>query len=228
MGIVGTIGGIALVIFLTQTIFAPIIGWMEWFPDHGFVGILAYLLLYIVLALLVAPASFHKFVSGLLFGFWAGWAIAFIGACLGGILPFWITRKYLYEWMDGKLESKPMLKALKQAVGNDGVRCVLLTRMSLVIPYPFLNYGYGLTDVTWKDYLIGNTGMIVPGALYAWWGSQANDIAAAMNETRDWTYWAAIGASMILTVWIIYYLRKITLAHIEASSEHPAGMVQEP
>jgi membrane protein implicated in regulation of membrane protease activity len=70
--------------------------------------------------------------------------------------------------------------------------------------------------------------MVVPGALYAWWGSQANDIATAMNETRDWTYWTAMGASLILTIWVIYYLRKITLTHIEASSEPPAGMVQEP
>jgi len=49
-----------------------------------------------------------------------------------------------------------------------------------------------------------------------------------MNETRDWTYWTAMGASLILTIWVIYYLRKITLTHIEASSEPPAGMVQEP
>ena len=210
----GVIGGIAFTIFLTQTLLAPLIEKANWFPENGLLGIISWLALYVILALLVAPASLHKFISGVLFGFWGGWAIAFIGACLGAILPFFLTKKYLYNWMEAKLTKKPTLNALKKAVGEDGVRCVFLTRVSLVIPYPVLNYGFGLTDVTWKDYLLGNTGMIVPGALYAYWGSKAADLSVAVNEGRDWTYWTAIVASILLTIWIIVYLRRITLAHI--------------
>jgi len=214
----GVIGGIAFTIYLTQTLLAPLIEKATWFPENGWYGIIAWLLLYVILALLIAPASLHKFISGVLFGFWAGWAIAFIGACLGAILPFLLTKKYLYNFVENKLEKKPTLNALKRAVSEDGLRCVFLTRVSLVIPYPVLNYGYGLTDVTWKDYLLGNFGMILPGALYAYWGSKAADLSAAMNESRDWTYWAAVIASLILTVWIIVYLRKITLANIALES----------
>ena len=210
----GVIGGIAFTIYLTQTLLAPLIEKANWFPDNGWVGIVAWILLYVVLALLIAPASLHKFISGVLFGFWAGWAIAFIGACLGAILPFILTKKYLYNFVEGKLEKKPTLNALKNAVSKDGLRCVFLTRVSLVIPYPVLNYGYGLTDVKFKDYFVGNFGMILPGALYAYWGSKAADLSVAMNEGRDWSYWTAIIASLLLTVWIIVYLRKITLAHI--------------
>jgi hypothetical protein len=61
--------------------------------------------------------------------------------------------------------------------------------------------------------------MIVPGALYAYWGSKAADLSVAMDEGRDWTYWTAIVASLILTVWIIAYLRKITLSHIALESQ---------
>jgi len=39
-----------------------------------------------------------------------------------------------------------------------------------------------------------------------------------MNDGRDWTYWGAVIASVILTIWIIVYLRKITLAHIALES----------
>ena len=220
LGVGGVLGGIAFAIFLTQTLLAPLIEKASWFPENGLLGIAAWLLLYIVLALLVAPASLHKFISGILFGFWAGWAIAFIGACLGAILPFLLTKKYLYNWVENKLKRKPTLNALKKAVNEDGLKCVFLTRISLIIPYPMLNYGYGLTDVTWKDYLIGNTGMIVPGALYAYWGSKAADLSVAMNEGRDWTYWTAILASIILTIWIIAHLRKITLAQIALDSSN--------
>lgn len=219
LSIAGVIGGIAFTIYLTQTLLAPLIEKATWFPENGIVGIVAWLLLYVILALLVAPASLHKFVSGVLFGFWAGWAIAFIGACLGAILPYWLTKKYLYGLVDSKLSGKPTLRAMKRAVSEDGLRCVFLTRVSLVIPYPILNYGYGLTDVTWKDYLLGNFGMVIPGALYAYWGSRAADLSVAMDEGRDWTYWTAIVASLILTVWIIAYLRNITLSHIALESE---------
>ena len=214
----GVIGGIALTIYLTQTLLSPLIESAQWFPDNGLLGIGCWLLLYIILALLIAPASFHKFISGVLFGFWGGWVIAFVGSCLGAILPFWLTKKYIYGWVGQKMSKKPTLTALKQAVGEDGLRCVFLTRISLVIPYPVLNYGYGLTDVSWKDYLLGNAGMIVPSALYAYWGSKAVDLSAAMNDGRDWTYWGAVVASVILTVWIIVYLRRITLAHIALES----------
>lgn len=214
LSVFGVIGGIAFTIYLTQTLLAPLIEKATWFPENGMLGIVAWLLLYVILALFVAPASLHKFVSGVLFGFWGGWIIAFVGACLGAIMPFWLTKKYMYDWVDKKMSGKTTLRALKKAVSEDGLKCVFLTRVSLVIPYPVLNYGYGLTDVTWRDYMLGNTGMIVPGALYAYWGSKAADLSVAMNEGRDWTYWTALGASILLTIWIVVYLRRITLAHI--------------
>jgi uncharacterized membrane protein YdjX (TVP38/TMEM64 family) len=92
LSIFGVIGGIAFTIYLTQTLLAPLIEKATWFPENGLLGIAAWLLLYVILALLIAPASLHKFISGVLFGFWGGWAIAFIGACLGAILPFWLTK----------------------------------------------------------------------------------------------------------------------------------------
>ena len=214
LSVVGVISGIAFVIFLTQTLLAPLIERATWFPENGLLGIMAWLLLYTILALLIAPASLHKFISGVLFGFWGGWIIAFVGAFLGAILPFWLTKKYLYGWGDEKMQGKPTSRALKKAVSEDGLRCVFLTRVSLVIPYPVLNYGFGLTDVTWKDYLWGSTGMIVPSALYAYWGSKAADLSVAMNEGRDWTYWGAVTVSIAITIWIVVYLRRITLAHI--------------
>lgn len=214
MSVGGVVGGIAFTIYLTQTLLAPLIEKATWFPENGLLGIFLWLLLYVILALLVAPASLHKFISGVLFGFWMGWLIAFIGACLGAILPFVLTKKYLYNMVDKKLSKKPTLRALKKAVSEDGLRCVFLTRVSLIIPYPVLNYGYGLTDVSFRDYMLGCSGMIVPGALYAYWGSKAADLSAAMNESRDWTYWTAVIASIILTIWIIVYLRRITLSHI--------------
>ena len=98
LSVAGVVGGIAFTIFLTQTLLAPLIEKAYWFPENGAIGIAAWLLLYVILALLVAPASFHKFVSGVLFGFWGGWIIAFVGACLAQFFHFGSLKN---TFMDG-------------------------------------------------------------------------------------------------------------------------------
>ena len=60
--------------------------------------------------------------------------------------------------------------------------------------------------------------MIIPGALYAWRGSRTSEIGEAVGGGREWAYWLAITLSIILTIWIIYYLRKITLEQIALNS----------
>jgi len=228
-GVIGTVAGIIVTIFLAQTLLSPLISKMEWFGDSGVLGIFLFLLLHIILAIILAPASLSKFVSGVIFGFWGGWIIALIGGWLGAILPFWISRKALHNWVSNKLEQMPMTTALNQGVSKNGFKCVFLTRVSLVLPYSGLNYGYGLTNVTWRDYLRGNWGMIVPAGLYAWWGSQAKELSESVIEGgKDWTYWVAIISSIILTIGIIWYLRKITLDNIPIEMMDSTGMVQEP
>ena len=54
LSVAGVIGGIAFTIYLTQTLLAPLIEKATWFPENGLIGIIAWLLLYVVLALFVA------------------------------------------------------------------------------------------------------------------------------------------------------------------------------
>ena len=210
-----TIGGIAYTIFLTQTILSPIVEEMEWFEKNGIMGIAAFIVLYVVLAVLLIPASFHKFVTGILFGFWAGFVIAFVGGMIAAVLPFLIAKRWLEPWTRKKIEGNEMLLSVEKAVLEDGYQTVFLTRISLVLPYGLLNYVYGLTNVSFRDYMRGNVGMFVPAILYAWWGSQAADIAQATNQSKDWSYWLAIIVSAIITILVIVRLRNLTLKHLE-------------
>lgn len=216
-----TVGGIAFTIFLTQTVFAPLVEEMGWFEENGMAGIMAFLALYVILAVLLIPASFHKFVTGLLFGFWAGLVIAFVGGMIAAILPFLIAKRWLEPWTRKRIENSEMLSSVEKAVLEDGYRTVLLTRISLVLPYGLLNYVYGLTNVNFKDYMKGNVGMIVPAILYAWWGSQAADLAQATQQSKDWSYWIAIIVSAIITILVIVHLRNLTLKHLQTADNHP-------
>lgn len=213
--IFGTIFGIVMTILLTQTLLQPLIERLDWFVEAGSFGMLVFFLLYIPMGLLLVPASFHKFVAGMLFGFWIGWAIAWIGAMVGAILPFILARRALGPWAQRKLQSNRMMASVENAIVEDGWVTVWLTRMSLIIPYAGLNYGLGATRLKMKDYLIGNTGMIIPGVLYAWWGSQADDIADAAKNGGTMSYWLAIIASAVITVVMIVHLRNLTVKHLK-------------
>ena len=111
LSILGVVVGIAFSIFLTQTLLAPIIERADWFPDNGIIGVVLWLLLYVFLALLAAPASFHKFISGILFGFWLGWVIAFVGAVMGAILPFCLQKNICMDSLKKKLLTSQLSKA---------------------------------------------------------------------------------------------------------------------
>jgi len=213
-----TVGGIGFTIFLTQTILTPIVEKMGWFSDNGTLGIVSFLALYVILAVLLIPASFHKFVTGLLFGFWAGLVIAFAGGMIAAILPFLIAKRWLEPWTRKRIEKSELLSSVEKAVLEDGDKTVFLTRISLVLPYGVLNYVYGLTRVSFKNYMRGNVGMFVPAILYAWWGSQAAGLAEATQQGRDWTYWFAIVISAIITILVIIHLRKLTLKHLDSSN----------
>ena len=75
-GVLVVIGGIILSMSITQLLLSQIIEQMSWFTDSGIQGIIAFILLYVIFGILVIPASFHKYLSGILFGFSLGIVIA--------------------------------------------------------------------------------------------------------------------------------------------------------
>ena len=196
--------GIILSMTLTQLIINQVIQQISWFSDSGFKGQIAFIGLYIIFGILVIPASFHKYLSGILFGFTFGLLIAWIGGMIAAIIPFLLGKKWLNPYAKKLLNKNPKLRGLEKAIIADKWRTVALSRVSLVIPYGVLNYAFGATDIRFRDYLIGNFAMIVPSIMYAWWGSQTRIIAGAI-ETQDKgiSYVISIVISIILTFWLI-------------------------
>ncbi len=196
--------GIILSMSLTQLIINQIVEQISWFGDSGIQGIVGYIGLYILFGILVIPASFHKYLSGILFGFTIGVLIAWIGGMIAAIIPFLLGKKWLNPYAQKLLDKNPKLRGLEKAIIVDRWKTVALSRVSLVIPYGILNYSYGATDIKFKDYILGNFAMIVPSIMYAWWGSQTRIVAGAI-ETQDKgiSYVISIIVSIILTFWLI-------------------------
>jgi uncharacterized membrane protein YdjX (TVP38/TMEM64 family) len=184
---------------------------MSWFTDSGIKGITVFILLYIVFGVLVIPASFHKYLSGILFGFSLGVFIAWLGSMIAAIIPFLLAKKWLNPFAQKLLKENPKLMGLENAIITDKWKTVALTRVSLIIPYGLLNYAFGATEIKLKHYLIGNLAMIVPSIMYVWWGSQTRIIAGAI-ETKEKgpSYTISLIISFLLTIWLVIRSHKIS------------------
>ncbi|MBE9196959.1 TVP38/TMEM64 family protein, partial [Synechocystis sp. LEGE 06083] len=86
------------------------------------------------------------------------------------------------------------------------------TRLSPVFPCNLLNYGYGITGVSLKDYVIGSLGMIPGTIMYVYIGSLAGSLATVGTETNQANptlQWAIRIIGFIATVAVTIYVTKI-------------------
>ena len=203
-GVLIVIVGIILSMSITQLLLSQIIEQMSWFTESGLIGVLVFILLYVIFGILVIPASFHKYLSGILFGFSLGVLVAWIGSMVAAIIPFLLAKKWLNPFAQRLLNNNPKLQGLEKAISRDKWKTVALTRVILVIPYGILNYAFGATDIKFKHYIAGNFAMIVPSVMYVWWGSQTRIIAGAIEtKEKGLSYTISIIISVLLTIWLI-------------------------
>ena len=164
--------GIGITISLTQIMINLFVDYLNWFADNEAFGITIFISLYIIFGIIALPASFHKYLAGVIYGFGPGIIIAWFGSMIGAIAPFFLGKRWMNPYARRALENYPSLKGLEGEMTKQGTKVVALTRVSLVIPYGVLNYAYGATTIKFKDFIIGNLAMIVPSIMYAWWAPQ--------------------------------------------------------
>ena len=215
----GTIAGIAITMFLVHNLLSSYVEKMDWFATNGINGVLALLLLFILMAIFLFPGSFSKYMSGYLFGFIPGMLFAWVASMIAALFPHFLAKHWLRPWAEKMLKKQQLLQDIETVISEDGWRTVAYTRISLVLPYTVLNYIYGVTSISTSDLLKGNLLMIVPAIVYTWWGSQARIVLDEGFSAQGEGYVWIMTLSIIMTIWLIHHVRKLTLCHISARSE---------
>ena len=105
------------------------------------------------------------------------------GAVISACLSFCIARYLARGVVERRLLDNPRFRAIDKAVGEQGLRVVLLLRLSPVFPFFVMNYALGLTRVRFRDYAIGLIGMVPATAFYVYYGTVAGDLAAVLSGT---------------------------------------------
>jgi len=184
-----------------------------------------FILLYILGAILFVPGSILTIGAGVLFGLLRGAILVSIGATIGAIAAFLIGRYFARDWVRGLLKDNPKFAAIDKAVGREGWKIVLLTRLSPVFPFNLLNYGFGLTAVTLRDYAIATWIGITPGTvLYVYIGSIGGNLATAGQSHRTPAQWALNIVGLAATVGVAVYASRLASRALNESAEiNPAA-----
>jgi uncharacterized membrane protein YdjX (TVP38/TMEM64 family) len=179
---------------------------LEQIKQLGPWGPILFILLYIVSCVALVPGSVLTMGGGTLFGVVLGSIYVSIAATLGATAAFLIGRYLARDWVTRKIGAHPAFVAIDKSVAEEGWRIVFLTRLCPIFPFFLLNYGYGLTRVSLRDYVLATwLGIIPASTLFVYIGS----LARVEGQQAGSVGWAWKGFILITAVVSVAYITKV-------------------
>lgn len=172
---------VALLALLTVVALSPVRSWLEvgvaWIHAHPQGAWIAFVLTYTVAAVLAVPSSILTLGAGFVFGLATGVLLVSVGSLAGAACAFLVARHCVRDWLAARISHLPRFRALDAATREDGFLIVLLARLSPLLPFNLMNYGLGITNVRFRDFVVASwIGMLPVTTLYVYVGSLAKNI----------------------------------------------------
>lgn len=180
--------------------------------QFGATGIIVFIGLYAIATVAFIPGSLITLGAGVVYGVVQGSIYVLIGASLGAVLAFLVGRYLAREWVTKKIQKNSKFRAIDEAVSREGFKIVLLTRLSPIFPFNLLNYAFGITGVSLRDYTLGCIGMLPGTVLYVYIGSLAGSLARLGTEPQSvdpTLYWTIRGIGFLATIAVTVYVARI-------------------
>ena len=188
---------------------------LDWVAGLGPAGVIAFVAIYILACLFMLPGSVLTLGAGAVFGVARGSVIVSVAATLGATAAFLVGRYFARDRVAKMIEGNERFRAIDEAVGREGWKIVGLTRLSPVFPFNLLNYAYGITKVSLRDYFLASwIGMIPGGVMYVYLGSLAGSLATLDRQGggRTPAQWALYGIGLVATVAVTIFVTRIARA----------------
>jgi uncharacterized membrane protein YdjX (TVP38/TMEM64 family) len=120
-----------------------------------------FVVVYVVGTVLAFPGIVMTLVGGLLFGTLFGGVLVTIGATIGALLAFLVARRVGRDAVE-RFAAGGRLARFDRALSGSGLSAVLFTRLVPVVPFNVVNYLWGLSGVSFRDYALATVVGMIP------------------------------------------------------------------
>ncbi len=212
-------------------LFLPVRAWFMQFEGYvqslGAIGPVVVVVVYILCTVLFIPGSAITIGSGTLFGLQTGFIVVVLGANLGALCSFFLARGFLREKVLSWAAASLKFRSLDQAIGKQGFKMVLLTRLSPVFPFVLLNYLLGLTAVRTGAYVLANLlGMLPATFLFVYIGAAARDALAGQVDASAGFYQQILKyVGLLATVAVVVIVTRIARKALREAEQQQDGNV---
>lgn len=192
-----------------------------WVESLGTWGILAFIVIYILASVLFISGAALTLGAGALFGVVQGSILVSVASTLAAACSFLVGRYIARGWVAKQIENQPRFKAIDKAVAQEAWKIVALTRLSPIFPFVFLNYAFGVTKVSFGEYVLASWIGMMPGTvMYVYFGAAGKAAATAATEgtqslLKTSLFLVGLVATVLVTVLITKAAQKALKAQIQ-------------
>jgi uncharacterized membrane protein YdjX (TVP38/TMEM64 family) len=207
-----------------RAMFATAVAWLR---GAGAAGRAAAVGLALVGIPLGVPTLWFAALIGYLYGLPVAFGLALAAVVAGAIVGFSVARWLLRDEVTALVAGRPRSRAVVEAVGDEGVRLVVLLR--LAGPHNLLNLVFAASTVRARDFALGTLIGSIPSVALATAGGALAPDAGSLWAAREKLGWAWLllvvvgAAALAAAIWMTVRATRRALARIEHRHLFDAG-----
>lgn len=184
------LSGIVFVLILSSFVYANKSGFINiesiiiYLKSHPVIAPFAFVLTYAFLVTFFVPTLPMNLGAGFIWGIWMGGLISVIGATLGSITAFLVSRYFAHDYFNEKF-SKGIWQRMRASIEKNNWKLVAITRINPAFPFGLTSYFFGLTPIKLKQFIYSTALFILPGAfIIAGIGNSIQGITFSKGESN--------------------------------------------
>lgn len=205
---------LSIITLATGIILFRLMGWgdtlillREWISNLGIWGPFVFVLLYIVAVIAALPGTAITIAGATLFGSVPGVILVSIASTIGASLSFLIARYLARDFILRKLSANETFRKLDSLTLEHGAVIVAITRLVPLFPFNIINYGFGLTAISFRTYVFWSWLCMLPGTILFVVGTDAV-ISAITSGKVPWLLVIVIVFAGIFLAFLVRLAKK--------------------
>ncbi len=172
----------------------------EWVQGFGPWGPAVYVLLYVGATLLFLPGTPFTVLAALLFGTLGGFLVMMLATTLSAAIAFLIARYAAKSIVEEHLGHTDTFRRLRTLVEQDRRYVIPTIRFLPIFPYSFNNYALGLTNISFRSYMIWSEAVFVIMNAVLVLAANALYRALVLGESSWWLIAGSTAAGVLVLV----------------------------